>query len=328
MQEPRGGGQPSMKEQGPVPGGGSEKGASERAPDAGQGKAQDKGAQQKAQTQGKGDAASDRSAEPKGKADDGKRRAEPKDKSTDGRRAADQKDKAGNTKRSAEPKDKAGDTKRSAEPRDKAGDRSKDQARDRDSNRDQAQTRDGQRSASRIELSDSDRTRVRERLSTHREARVTNVNFSLNVGTRVPRSVRIHTVPADIVTIVPAYRGYRYFIVDERIVIVHPTRYEIVEIIDEGGPRRGRPVTASLTLAPAQVTLITRHIPADRRAADVHIDLALGAEIPDTVELYEFPADVLVEVPAVKPYRYVVLERRIAIVDPTNRGVVQVLDRH
>ena len=29
----------------------------------------------------------------------------------------------------------------------------------------------------------------------------------------------------DIVAIVPQYRGYRYFIVEERVVIVHPARY-------------------------------------------------------------------------------------------------------
>ena len=35
----------------------------------------------------------------------------------------------------------------------------------------------------------------------------------------------------DIVVIVPAYRRYQYFIVGERVCIVDPDTYEIVEII-------------------------------------------------------------------------------------------------
>ena len=151
---------------------------------------------------------------------------------------------------------------------------------------------------------------------------MTNVNFSINLGTRVPRDFRLHVVPADILAIVPAYRGYRYFIVEERVVIVHPTRYEIVEVIEvDGGPGRGGPVTASLDLSPAQIRLIFDHIPSDRRRSDLNVDLALGAE------LYEFPADVVAEVPSVRRYRYVVLESRIAIVDPSGRDVVHVLNR-
>jgi hypothetical protein len=362
------GGDPSKKEQGATPGGGSGaaerspgagQGAGERKEQPRAQAPEDKGAGAKGDRSAEPkDKAGDtkRSAEPKDKAGDTKRSAEPKDKAGDTKRSAEPKDKAGDTKRSAEPKDKAadrdraaeskdkaGDTKRSAEPKDKAGDRSraadkdrmdrdrtKDTARDRDQNRqrDQAQTKDGQRPGDRVELTQDQRTQVRERFSSHREARITNVNFSVNIGATVPRRVRSHTIPADIVAIVPQYRAYRYFIVDERIVIVHPTRYVIVDVIDrDGGPRRGGAVTATLSLTPAQKTLIIERIPRDQVARGVNIDLALGAELPSTVELYEFPEDILVEVPAVKPYRYVVLERRVAVVDPSNRAVVEVLDR-
>jgi hypothetical protein len=309
----------------------------------------------------------DRSAEPKDKAGDTKRAAEPKDKAGDTKRSAEDKagdtkrsaepkdkagdtkrsaeDKAGDTKRSAEPKDKAGDTKRSAEPKDKAGDTKrsadsdKDKAGDRraadkdkagDRSKDTAgRDKSGDRDGARASLSQEQRTQMREKLSSHREARVTNVNFSINIGTRVPRDFRaVHVLPADIVAIVPQYRGYRYFIYEERVVIIHPQRYEIVEVIEvDGGPRRGGSVTATLSLSPPQRTLIVRHIPRDHVARGVSIELALGAEVPSTVELYEFPEEVLVEVPSLKPYRYVVLERRVAVVDPSNRAVVEVLDR-
>jgi hypothetical protein len=301
----------------------------------------------------------DRTAEPKDKAGDTKRRAEPKDTAGDRDRTAEPKDKAGDTKRSAEPKDQAGDRGRAADKdrmdrdrskdtardrdKDKAGDRgraadkdrmdrdrSKDTARDRDQDRqrDQAQGKDGQRDGSRVTLSQEQRTQVRTRLSSHREARVTNVNFSINIGTRVPRDFRaVRVVPDDIVAIVPQYRGYRYFIYEERVVIIHPQRYEIVEVIEvDSGPRRGGAVTATLSLSPAQRTLIIERIPRGRIARGVNIDLALGAELPSTVELYEFPEEILVEVPSLKPYRYVLLERRVAVVDPSNRAVIEVLD--
>jgi hypothetical protein len=100
-----------------------------------------------------------------------------------------------------------------------------------------------------------------------------------------------------------------------------------VEVVEVDGPRRGGPVTASLDLSPAQIRLILDHIPSDRRRADVNVELALGAEVPSSVELYEFPVDVVTEVPSVRSYRYVVLERKVAIVDPTGRDVVHVLDR-
>ena len=338
-QEPRD--QPSAKEQGPA--GGSQSGSDKGAQRAPAGAVQDatrgeKGDARKstepraaAPEKGKGmarDAGADRDADRKGRAD----------------KSDSQQDRKSRKERAAEPK--SGDTSKgkTAEPKEKVGDRKQDTSRDRDErgkqrdqarqgkdeqrDGDRAQRRDGQSDGNRVNLTQSQRTEVHQKLGRHREARVTNVNFSINLGTRVPRDFRLHVVPADILAIVPAYRGYRYFIVEERVVIVHPTRYEIVEVIEvDGGPGRGGPVTASLDLSPAQIRLIFDHIPSDRRRSDLNVDLALGAEVPSSVELYEFPADVVAEVPSVRRYRYVVLESRIAIVDPSGRDVVHVLNR-
>ena len=48
-------------------------------------------------------------------------------------------------------------------------------------------------------------------------------------------------------------------------------------------------MTATLTLSPPQRTLIVQRIPSHRMRSDVNIELALGAEVPSSVELYEFP---------------------------------------
>jgi hypothetical protein len=58
------------------------------------------------------------------------------------------------------------------------------------------------------------------------------VNFSLSVGTRVPREgVEFRTLPTEVVTIYPQWRGYKFIVVHDEIVVIDPNTYEIVEVI-------------------------------------------------------------------------------------------------
>ena len=75
------------------------------------------------------------------------------------------------------------------------------------------------------------KSQVRSAFGKHRVEPAKNLNISVNVGVAVPRSVRLYSVPQDIVVIYPAYSSYRYFIVDDRICIVDPVTFEIVEVI-------------------------------------------------------------------------------------------------
>ena len=59
-----------------------------------------------------------------------------------------------------------------------------------------------------------------------------SINFNINVGTVVPRSVKFVTVSPTIVEYYPAYRGYSYFIVDEEIIIVEPSTLKIIAVIN------------------------------------------------------------------------------------------------
>ena len=64
-------------------------------------------------------------------------------------------------------------------------------------------------------------------------APVTNVNFSISVGTRVSRgSVTFHPLPAEIVTVYPEWRGYEFILVRDQIVVINPRTLEIVDVID------------------------------------------------------------------------------------------------
>jgi hypothetical protein len=59
-----------------------------------------------------------------------------------------------------------------------------------------------------------------------------SINFNVSVGTVVPRTVKIVSVPATLVEIHPAWRGYSYFVVDEEVIIVEPRTMKIIAVID------------------------------------------------------------------------------------------------
>ena len=87
---------------------------------------------------------------------------------------------------------------------------------------------------SRISLSSQQRTRIHN-VVLHRgfisRFRVTDVNFDVRVGVRVPRSFHLFVVPEDIVIIAPQFRGYRCFVFDDELVIVDAFTFEIIAII-------------------------------------------------------------------------------------------------
>jgi hypothetical protein len=183
------------------------------------------------------------------------------------------------------------------------------------------------KAGSRVQVSEEQRTNVRERLVKETRVEKTRINVSVNIGTAIPRSVRLHTLPVAIVAIAPAYRGYSYVLLeDETIVIVDPRTYVIVDVIVVDARRAERPAgRAQLTLSPEDRRYIYTTLPKDR-AADVRVRLALGAEVPRNVELLTFPAEVATRVRAVERYRYIVSGNDIAIVDPSDFSVVLVIN--
>ncbi len=62
----------------------------------------------------------------------------------------------------------------------------------------------------------------------HRGGRV---NFALSVGTRIPDSIEVYTLPETIVDIVPQYRGFRYIVAENELIIVDPDTLEIVAVL-------------------------------------------------------------------------------------------------
>jgi hypothetical protein len=82
-------------------------------------------------------------------------------------------------------------------------------------------------------LTSEQRTKIRQTVIEGRNApRVNRVDFSLNVGTVIPRTVRIVEVPETIVEIHPEWRRYRYFVYNNEIVIVEPDTLRIVAVLE------------------------------------------------------------------------------------------------
>ena len=80
-------------------------------------------------------------------------------------------------------------------------------------------------------LSSTQRSEFRQSITRTNVRAVNNVNFSVNVGTAIPRSVSLHPLPPAILSVVPAYRGLQFILVGDDIVIIDPDTYEIVDII-------------------------------------------------------------------------------------------------
>jgi hypothetical protein len=81
-------------------------------------------------------------------------------------------------------------------------------------------------------LSTEQRTKITSVIRSEHVAPVTNVNFPVSIGTRVPREIGFHPLPTEIVTIYPEWRGYEFFLVRDQIVVVDPRTLEIVAVLE------------------------------------------------------------------------------------------------
>lgn len=62
--------------------------------------------------------------------------------------------------------------------------------------------------------------------------RESKVNFNISVGTVVPRTVTLHPLPATVIEVYPQWRGYRFVLVGDEIIIIEPGSQRIVAVID------------------------------------------------------------------------------------------------
>ena len=299
--------------------------------------AQQKAPDEKAAPQQKEQGQSGSNAEPRGKgAAQGEMKEQPsKGSKGSAEKSAEHKDKASKgTAEKAESKGK--DTKgtaEKAEPRDKDTKSSAEKApqpTDKATKGAGAEPKHKSGSANRVQLTEEKRTNVGQALSKETNLnRATNVNISINVGTRLPRSVRLVALPAAIVAIVPEYRTYRYVVVNDQVCIVEPNSFEIVEIIPaasgQTASRTGQ--VARLVLTDEERTIILREVDTVGGSTMGLGAIAEGAEVPRDVRVQAFPDVVVQKVPKVKGYKFFTAENRVAIVDPQGSKVQLVLEQ-
>lgn len=78
-----------------------------------------------------------------------------------------------------------------------------------------------------------------------------------------------------------------------------------------------------LQLTPVQRQTIYRTIVRERvQPAQPTVEYRVGMRVPQTTRLYTVPETVAVEVPAIKTYKYMMVNNRVVLVDPATSQVV------
>jgi hypothetical protein len=184
-----------------------------------------------------------------------------------------------------------------------------------------------------VNINDQQRTRVAQAISRLNVQPVTNVNFSLSVGTAVPRDVRLQTLPADVVEVVPQYRGYSFFVVRDEIVIVEPSTYKIVTVLPRSGGNAAAapaPSRSKVAFTDRDREVVRKHVHAKTErqttGSTAKVVIRRGERLPESVEVEEFPETVYREAPALRDYRYIYRDNRTYVVEPTERTVIEEID--
>ena len=89
------------------------------------------------------------------------------------------------------------------------------------------------------------------------------------------------------------------------------------------------PASDDIVLTGAQEDLIWQrmggHTPNDDDSAPCGCKPWMFSEVPSSVRLHSLPAAVTAQIPMLKPYKYATLGKRLLIVNPNDRKVVDII---
>jgi hypothetical protein len=186
-----------------------------------------------------------------------------------------------------------------------------------------------------VNINDQQRARISKSVARLKVQPLNNLNFSLSVGTSVPRNVRLQRLPAAAVKVIPQYRGYNFVLARDEIVIVEPSSYKIVAVL----PYSGRSTAAApvrreqrkVTFSDRDREVVRKHAkarPAERQStgSTVRTEIRMGERVPEGVEIETFPEDLYRESPVLREYRYIHRDTRTYIVEPQERRVIEEID--
>jgi hypothetical protein len=214
-----------------------------------------------------------------------------------------------------------------------------------------ADRRDQGTTSGSVRMSEEQRTRVSTRFSATIDRMnvrpLSRTQISVSVGAALPRSVRLYAVPRDIVAIYPQFRGHRFVVVEDEVVIVEPRSQRVVTVLPMGGGGRqaGRALARETTggagstretigAAPSSRVNISPQVRQEIRTVvlqqpacrlEQRIDFLLFIPLPRTVEVCELPPQIVSDAPELRRYRYVVRGDEIALIDPADHRIVEVI---
>jgi hypothetical protein len=183
------------------------------------------------------------------------------------------------------------------------------------------------RAASNTKVTREQETKITTAIRTTNVKPVTNINFSIGVGVVIPGSVSLHPLPANVIAIVPEYRGYDFFLARDEIVIVEPRTKKIVTVISQSSQAAVAPSRERVSFSNEQREAIRKHTRSrNTTGAGTRTTVTVGQRVPDSVELRSFDEDVYTVVPTVRTYRYIESPRGIYLIDPQQRTVIEEID--
>ncbi len=178
-------------------------------------------------------------------------------------------------------------------------------------------------------------SRFTEVIERQRVRPVNDVNISVSVGAPLPRSVRVYDVPRDVVEIYPEFRGKRYTVVRDEIVVIEPRTNKVVAVL----PRSGRATTGTTTstttrqstssriqLAPEQRRMIRETVISQSAPRCDQVEITVGHDVPRSIDLRMFPEDIMRDIPEIRSYRFCVRNDEVVLIDPNEYRIVEVIE--
>lgn len=185
-----------------------------------------------------------------------------------------------------------------------------------------------------VQLSGDKRDRVQSGFRSHGDIKhETNVDVSISVGTRAPRSWAFVPVPIAVIEVVPEYRGYVFAYVEDEYVVCDPDTYEIVAVLPSsgggthaasGGGGGSSKCSKDLALSSDERTQIIQSVEITNEVSVSGV--TVGWSVPQDIELRSFPSTVVERNGRLSSCRYFVVNDQIAIVDPDQDKVVVLVD--
>jgi hypothetical protein len=81
-------------------------------------------------------------------------------------------------------------------------------------------------------LSVEQRTKISVTIKQQNTPRTAKVDFPISIGRHVPRTLHLYRLPATVVEVYPAWRGYEFILVGNEILVINPRTLEIVAVLE------------------------------------------------------------------------------------------------